>query len=94
MVSHESNSMTHIFLITDGAVENERDICNVVQEACTAEASSPYLRISTLGIGKHLFLYSVGFFLLFSRGEGERMVLRIIAIEDLYLFLLLSIIYG
>lgn len=54
MVSHESNSMAHIFLITDGAVENERDICNVVQDSCGSKGKLPFLRISTFGIGKCL----------------------------------------
>ncbi|XP_021865385.1 uncharacterized protein [Spinacia oleracea] len=59
MVSHESNSMAHIFLITDGAVENERDICNVVQDSCGSKGKLPFLRISTFGIGSycnHYFL--------------------------------------
>lgn len=59
MVSHERNSMSLIYLITDGAVENERDICNVVQDFCAAKGGTPFLRISTFGIGSycnHYFL--------------------------------------
>lgn len=59
MMSHESNSISLIYLITDGAVENERDICNVVQDSCTAKGKVPFLRISTFGIGSycnHYFL--------------------------------------
>lgn len=59
MVSHERNSMSLIYLITDGAVENERDICNVVQDFCAAKDGTPFLRISTFGIGKHLILLSL-----------------------------------
>ncbi|KAJ8441132.1 hypothetical protein Cgig2_006961 [Carnegiea gigantea] len=56
MVSHGSNSISFIFLITDGAVENERDICNLVKVYCTKETGLAFPRISTFGIGKDLFL--------------------------------------
>ncbi|XP_021716550.1 uncharacterized protein LOC110684405 [Chenopodium quinoa] len=62
MVSHDSSSMAHIFLITDGAVENERDICNVVQDYCITKEKLPFLRISTFGIGSycnHYFLQTL-----------------------------------
>jgi len=55
MVSHESNSISFIFLITDGAVENERDICNLVKVYCTKEAGLAFPRICTFGIGEDLF---------------------------------------
>lgn len=51
-VSHESSSMSHIYLITDGAVDNEKDICNVVQDFGAKKGKLPF-RISTFGIGKN-----------------------------------------
>ena len=59
MVSDRSNStMPFLFLITDGAVENERDICNVVKDYCAERSGLDFPRISTFGLGKYLFLVS------------------------------------
>lgn len=52
MVLDKSNSMPFIFLITDGAVENERDICNVVKDYCTEKTGLHFPRVSTFGLGK------------------------------------------
>ncbi|KAK1281224.1 hypothetical protein QJS04_geneDACA004889 [Acorus gramineus] len=58
MLSNAHDSIPHIFLITDGAVEDERNICRTVKSLITSRASiSP--RISTFGIGSycnHYFL--------------------------------------
>ncbi|GMH16042.1 hypothetical protein Nepgr_017883 [Nepenthes gracilis] len=61
MLSKESDSMSFIFLITDGAVENERVICNVVR-GHLAEGGLLCPRISTFGIGSycnHYFLQTL-----------------------------------
>ncbi|GAV61430.1 VWA_3 domain-containing protein [Cephalotus follicularis] len=58
LLSDTSDSIPLIFLITDGAVEDEREICKFVKGHVTSKASiSP--RISTFGIGlycNHYFL--------------------------------------
>ncbi|KAK9726880.1 hypothetical protein RND81_05G243200 [Saponaria officinalis] len=59
MVPYESNSLSFIFLVTDGAVENEKDICNVVKDSSMNKQGLPFPRISTFGIGSycnHYFL--------------------------------------
>lgn len=45
------DSIPFIFLITDGAVEDEREICNIMKEYLTS-GGSICPRISTFGIGK------------------------------------------
>ncbi|GAB4841966.1 hypothetical protein Ancab_011923 [Ancistrocladus abbreviatus] len=58
MLSKENDSMSFIFLITDGAVENERVICNIVKDQL-GRGGLLCPRISTLGIGSycnHYFL--------------------------------------
>lgn len=51
MLSNACDSIPLIFLITDGSVEDERQICNVVKRNLENRGSmSP--RISTFGIGK------------------------------------------
>lgn len=50
MVSKTSDSIPLIFLITDGAVEDEREICNMTKSHIVdGELNSP--RICTFGIG-------------------------------------------
>lgn len=45
-----SNSIPFIFLVTDGSVEDEREICSIVKRhIADAERSSP--RLCTFGIG-------------------------------------------
>ncbi|KAL9350572.1 hypothetical protein Peur_057827 [Populus x canadensis] len=52
LLAETTNSIPVIFLITDGAVEDERDICNFVKGYLTSGGSiSP--RISTFGIGTY-----------------------------------------
>ncbi|XP_011036459.1 PREDICTED: inter-alpha-trypsin inhibitor heavy chain H3-like isoform X2 [Populus euphratica] len=52
LLAETTNSIPVIFLITDGAVEDERDICNFVKGYLTSRGSIS-LRISTLGIGTY-----------------------------------------
>ncbi|KAF9689804.1 hypothetical protein SADUNF_Sadunf01G0130700 [Salix dunnii] len=58
MLAETTDSIPLIFLITDGAVEDERDICNFVKGSLTCRGSIS-LRICTFGIGtycNHYFL--------------------------------------
>lgn len=50
MVANTGDSVPQIFLITDGAVVNERDICNEVKKRLLNWGQS-CPRISTFGIG-------------------------------------------
>ncbi|KAJ7003274.1 hypothetical protein NC653_008500 [Populus alba x Populus x berolinensis] len=52
LLAETTNSIPVIFLITDGAVEDERDICNFVKGYLTSGGSIS-LRISTFGIGTY-----------------------------------------
>lgn len=57
MVGRTSDSIPLIFLITDGAVEDEREICNMMKDV-NGQLNSP--RIYTFGIGSycnHYFLH-------------------------------------
>ncbi|CAN7054192.1 hypothetical protein IGI04_028725 [Brassica rapa subsp. trilocularis] len=48
-----------VYLVTDGSVENEREICNAMKECCSGHEKSISPRISTFGIGSfcnHYFL--------------------------------------
>ncbi|XP_028052285.1 von Willebrand factor A domain-containing protein 5A-like isoform X1 [Camellia sinensis] len=59
MLEKTSDSIPLIFLITDGAVEDERHICNAVQSQFTNRKRSICPRICTFGIGSycnHYFL--------------------------------------
>lgn len=71
MVSHETNLMPFIFLVTDGAVENERDICNVVKDHCRERAGLPVPRISTLGIGSYCNHYFLQMLAQIGRGHYD-----------------------
>lgn len=55
MLSDSSDSIPIIFLITDGAVEDERNICDVMRKEL-ANHKNIRPRIYTMGIGMH-FLY-------------------------------------
>lgn len=52
-MAETTDSIPLIFLMTDGAVEDERDICNFVKGSLTSGGSIS-LRICTFGIGKIL----------------------------------------
>ena len=58
MLTETTDSIPLIFLITDGAVEDERDICNFVKGSLTCRGSIS-IRICTFGIGKILLLQLV-----------------------------------
>ncbi|CAD5317012.1 unnamed protein product [Arabidopsis thaliana] len=48
-----------VYLVTDGSVENEREICHAMKESCSRNGKSISPRISTFGIGSfcnHYFL--------------------------------------
>ncbi|VVA95058.1 unnamed protein product [Arabis nemorensis] len=51
-----------VYLVTDGSVENEREICNTMKECCSRKEKSVSPRISTFGIGSycnHYFLQTL-----------------------------------
>lgn len=50
LFSHSTSSIPIIFLITDGSVEDERHICDVMTSHLT-DAESIHPRIYTFGIG-------------------------------------------
>lgn len=53
MLAETGNSIPLIFLITDGSVDNEREICNLVKASLkSGNTISP--RLCTFGIGKTL----------------------------------------
>nr|XP_043637476.1 uncharacterized protein LOC122608432 [Erigeron canadensis] len=67
MVGKTKNSIPFIFLITDGAVEDEREICNMMKgHIMDRELNSP--RICTFGIGSYCNHYFLQ--LLASIGKG------------------------
>ena len=47
-----TGSVPLIFLVTDGAVDNEREICNFVKSNVTSGQSVCTPRLCTYGIGK------------------------------------------
>ena len=59
MLSNTRGSVPMIFFLTDGSVEDERHICNVMKKRL-ANAGSVWPRIHTFGLGKNSFLQ--GFF--------------------------------
>lgn len=60
LLSNSRELLPHIFLITDGCVEDERNICNSMRVHVTTHLHiSP--RISTFGIGKNL-VHDIFFF--------------------------------
>jgi hypothetical protein len=56
-LANTKGSIPHIFLITDGTTEDERDICaNMRTQIANSKPISP--RISTFGIGNvHMSIY-------------------------------------
>ncbi|KAK9734443.1 hypothetical protein RND81_04G140100 [Saponaria officinalis] len=71
MVSHKSNSISFIFLVTDGAVANEREICNVVKNYCSSKEGLPSPRISTFGIGSYCNHYFLRMLAQIGRGHYD-----------------------
>ncbi|XP_027907543.1 inter alpha-trypsin inhibitor, heavy chain 4 [Vigna unguiculata] len=59
LLEKSTDSVPLIFLVTDGAVEDEREICNFVESYVSSGQSVPTPRICTFGIGlycNHYFL--------------------------------------
>ena len=52
LLSYAQDSAPHIFLITDGSVEDERDICSTMRTH-VAKRGSMSPRISTFGVGNN-----------------------------------------
>lgn len=71
MVLDKTNSMPFIFLITDGAVENERDICNVVKDYCTEKTGLHFPRVSTFGLGSYCNHYFLQMLAQIGRGHYD-----------------------
>ena len=55
MLSKKNTSISHICVITDGAVEDERSICSAMKARISNKASAP--KISTFGLGIHDFKF-------------------------------------
>ncbi|KAJ4954091.1 hypothetical protein NE237_030923 [Protea cynaroides] len=70
MLSNTCDSIPLIFLITDGSVEDERHICDVMKSNLTNRGSMAP-RISTLGIGSYCNHYFLQMLALISRGHYE-----------------------
>ncbi|KAI3933932.1 hypothetical protein MKX01_028258 [Papaver californicum] len=64
----ESISIPLIFLITDGSVENEKHICELVRNQVTTRGSR-FPRISTFGIGLHCNHYFLRMLALIGKGH-------------------------
>lgn len=70
MVSGSHGSIPIIFLVTDGAVEDERHICNVIKNHQTSEGSiSP--RVCTFGIGTYCNHHFLRMLATISRGRYD-----------------------
>ncbi|RWR95873.1 von Willebrand factor [Cinnamomum micranthum f. kanehirae] len=67
ILANACNSTTHIFLVTDGSVEDERNICNVVRTHMK-NIGSTCPRISTFGIGSYCNHYFLRMLALIGRG--------------------------
>ncbi|KAK2982220.1 hypothetical protein RJ640_009152 [Escallonia rubra] len=70
MLSGTRNSLPVIFLVTDGSVEDERNICDVVKRHASSQGSlSP--RIYTFGIGTFCNHYFLRMLALIGRGQHD-----------------------
>uniref|UniRef100_A0A0E0GP04 VWFA domain-containing protein n=1 Tax=Oryza nivara TaxID=4536 RepID=A0A0E0GP04_ORYNI len=68
LLSNSHNALPQIFLVTDGSVEDERNICrNVKEQLATRGSKSP--RISTFGLGSYCNHYFLR--MLASIGKGH-----------------------
>lgn len=70
MLSETTNCFPLIFLITDGAVENEKHICNVIK-GYTRDRGSKCPRISIFGIGSYCNHYFLRMMAQIGRGHYE-----------------------
>ncbi|KAL4302585.1 hypothetical protein GQ457_10G001300 [Hibiscus cannabinus] len=70
MLSNTSGSVPMIFLITDGAVEDERNICDSMKKRLTNQESLPP-RIHTFGIGSFCNHYFLRMLAMIGRGDFD-----------------------
>ncbi|XP_038991535.1 uncharacterized protein LOC120114823 [Hibiscus syriacus] len=70
MLSDTSGSVPMIFLITDGAVEDERNICDSMKKRLT-NGGSPSPRIYTFGIGSFCNHYFLRMLAMIGRGDFD-----------------------
>lgn len=59
MLTNNKGSIPIIFLVTDGAVEDDRKICDGMRSHLTNEGSI-HPRIHSFGVGRFLFCNAVG----------------------------------
>ncbi|KAM5578392.1 hypothetical protein ABKV19_008616 [Rosa sericea] len=70
MLSNSRGSLPIIFLVTDGTVEDERQICDEIKKCLASEdAISP--RISTFGIGLFCNHYFLQMLAMIGRGQYD-----------------------
>ncbi|KAI3694431.1 hypothetical protein L1987_77396 [Smallanthus sonchifolius] len=69
MFSGTRKSIPMVFFITDGAVENERQICEVVQKELKNKGSELFPRIHTFGIGSFCNHYFLQMLAMMSKGH-------------------------
>lgn len=70
MLSDVQDSLPLIFLITDGSVENERDICDTMK-SCLSNCKSIGPRIHTFGIGAYCNHYFLRMLAMIGRGQYD-----------------------
>ncbi|KAG4182965.1 hypothetical protein ERO13_A09G079500v2 [Gossypium hirsutum] len=70
LLSDTSESISLVFLITDGSVEDEREICNVVK-GCLTSGGSVSPRIFTFGIGLYCNHYLLQMLAQIGRGHYD-----------------------
>lgn len=66
MLSGSKKSLPIIFFITDGAIEDERQICEVMRKQLRSQGSEVCPRICTFGIGNNIFIKFLRFITLAS----------------------------
>ncbi|KAI3514473.1 hypothetical protein L1887_12901 [Cichorium endivia] len=71
MFSEKSKSIPMVFFITDGAVENERQICEVIRKQLENKGSEVAPRINTFGIGSYCNHYFLRMLAMIGRGHYE-----------------------
>ncbi|KAK9075939.1 hypothetical protein SSX86_004269 [Deinandra increscens subsp. villosa] len=68
MFSGNRTSLPMVFFVTDGAVENDRQICKVMQKQVKNKGSEPFPRIHTFGIGSFCNHYFLRMLAMLSKG--------------------------
>ncbi|CAI0419188.1 unnamed protein product [Linum tenue] len=73
LLAETSNSIPLIFLVTDGTVEDERDICNFVKASLASAATETSIspRICTFGIGSYCNHYFLQMLAQVSKGHFD-----------------------